>query len=164
MSASPWLGGQRVTAERLAEMLPKYSNWTPVWSTNTGAHIPTYGNASIDCRYAINGDLVIARYYIAFGSTTNFNSGTAGDNFIFSLPVAAADTAFCAGSGWVQQDTFKRCPGTPRLYDTSNFWIETTAGFVDGTGPASTGLMDAVTPFTWASGNTITGVLQYEKA
>src|SRR5438067_6900589 len=25
--------------------------WTPVWTTSTGAHSPSFGNATIDCRY-----------------------------------------------------------------------------------------------------------------
>lgn len=164
MSAAPWLGGQRVTAERLAEMLPKYSNWTPTWSTTTGAHIPSYGNAIVDCRYAINGDFVTANYNIQFGSTTNFNGGTAADNWLFSLPVPAAAATFIGGSGWGQQDTFLRLPITPRFFDTTYFELEVTGGRVDGAAAATTGLVDAVTPWTWANGNGIFGILSYEKA
>lgn len=164
MSAAPWLGGQRVTAERLAEMLNKWSNWTPTWSTTTGAHIPSYGNAIVDCRYTVSGDLVTAYYNIQFGSTTNFNGGTAADNWIFSLPLTAAGAVFIGGSGWGQQDTFLRAPMTPRFFDVNNFEIEITGGRVDGNAIANTGLVDAVSPWTWGSGHGVFGILNYEKA
>src|SRR6478609_7298629 len=161
MSAAPWLGGQRVTAERLSEMLNKYSNWTPTWGTVAGA-APSYGNATVDCRYAVSGDLVTAYYVINFGSTSTYG---AGDNWTFTLPVPAAAAVFIAGSGWAQQDTFVRLEATPRMLDTTKWQIETTSGRVDGNNiTGGSGLIDALSPWTWASGNGILGMLHYEKA
>lgn len=163
MSASPWLGGQRVTAERLSEMLNKFSNWTPAWSTTTGANVPAYGNATIDCRYAVSGDLVTAYYFIQFGTTTTFGGGGTGDNYTLSLPVTAAAATSIAGSGWGHQTDGARASLTPRLFSTTRFTMETTAGRVDNTVPNG-GPIDAISPWTWANLNQLLGVLQYEKA
>lgn len=163
MSAAPWLGGQRVTAERLAEMQNKFSNWTPAWSTSTGASLPSYGNATIDCRYAVSGDLVTAYYFIQFGSTTNFGGGGTNDNYTFSVPVTAAAATPIVGSGWGHQSDGARTILAPRMLTTSVFVLETVAGRVDNTIPNG-GPIDAISPWTWANGNQIYGVLHYEKA
>lgn len=165
MSASPWLGGQRVTAERLSEMLNKWSNWTPTWSTTTGAALPAFGNATIDCRYTVSGDLVTARYDFLFGNTTTFGGGGTADDYTFTLPVTALGTPFIAGSGWGHNNSVAvRAQITPRLFSTSRFVVESTSGNADGTSVVNGNPIDATTPWTWANASRLVGILQYEKA
>ncbi|MFD8340488.1 hypothetical protein ACFV42_49125, partial [Streptomyces solisilvae] len=73
-----------------------WTDWTPTWTTS-GTTVPSYGNATIKCRYTQIGKTVFANVSIIFGSTTNF--GTAGnvDNWRFSLPVPAAAITDAAG-------------------------------------------------------------------
>lgn len=165
MSASPWLGGQRVTAERLSEMLNKWSSWTPVWSTFTGAALPSFGNAVLDCRYTVSGDLVTARYDFQFGTTTNFGGGGINDEYTFTLPVTAASTTIIAGSGWGHNNAVANTAQiTPWLVSTTKFLMECTSGNLDGTTVANGNRIDAVSPWTWVANSRLVGVLQYEKA
>lgn len=55
--------------------------FTPAWDT-TGS-TPSFGNADVRCSYTRKDNIVKAMFFIVFGSTTNFGSGT----WLFSLPV-----------------------------------------------------------------------------
>jgi len=166
MSATQWAAGDRVSSERLANMLPKMYDWTPDWSTTSGANIPTYGNAVIDCRYSQSGDLVVAHFDITFGSTTNFNAGTTADNFTFSLPVPATSSGTlvqAVGDFFISTSAVgARCICRARLFSTTTVEIELANNRVDAGAIANTGLVDRVTPFTFGSGSTVKGVIEYE--
>jgi hypothetical protein len=164
MSATQWAGGDLASAMRLANMLHKPLDWTPDWGTQTGAASPSYGNAVIDCRYSQSGDLVVAHFDITFGSTTAFGGGGAGDNFTFSLPVEALSATVAVGDlivGTTAGGAKLTCRA--RLLDEDNLILEITNNRVDS-GAINTGLVDAISPFTWASGSSIKGVIEYEAA
>lgn len=145
-------------------MLPRWSSWTPTWSTNTGSATPSFGNAVISCEYCQTGDLVTARFEVVFGSTTNFGGGTGSDNWRFSLPVTAASTVNAAGHFELDHSGFVRTYGRARITTTSVFEIEVSTGRVDGTTTTNAGLIDALTPETWANGDGIRGTLHYRSA
>lgn len=152
MAFTPHAAGQRITAARLAAMTPLWSAWTPTWSTSTGSNTPSFGNASVDCKYAQAGDIVYFEMEITMGSTTNFNSGTTSDNWRFSLPVTAAETQLVAGSGEIQDGTAaERWPVRARVDTTTTFAVELVGRNYNDTVNNSSGLVDAVTPFTWAN-------------
>jgi len=165
MAASVWVGGQRASADRLANMLHKSVDFTPDWNTTSGAAFPDYGNAVIDCRYSQSGDLIVAHYDITFGSTTNFGGGGGADNYMFSIP----KTARAATVGVGDFNIYTVAAGAKltcraRLVDQSNVEIEITNNRADSGAIANQGLVDAISPFTWASGSSVKGVLEYEAA
>jgi hypothetical protein len=164
MSASNWSGGDLASSERLSNMLSKFEDFTPTWGTTSGAASPDYGNAVIDCRYSQSGDLIVAHYDITFGSTTNFGGGGGSDNYKFSLPVTALAATVAVGD----LNIYTTAAGAKmtcraRLFDTSTMIIEITNNRADS-GAVNTGLADAISPFTWASGSSVKGVIEYEAA
>lgn len=161
MSVAQWLGGQRVTAERLQEMLNKFSDFTPTLSSSSGTP-PTYGNATVLCRWSQSGDLVTAHYNVVFGSTSTF--GSAGANWRIGLPVPAATTTQANGVIFVELSTAKRHPCRARFTTTSFMELELAGGAPDSVAAAATGIVDNATPFTWVSGATFKGVIRYEAA
>lgn len=156
MAFAPWAAGQRITASRLASMTLTWSAWTPTWSTSTGASTPSFGNATIDCKYAQSADAVLFELEITFGSTTNFGGGGTSDNWRFSLPVTAAESVLIAGMGEVQDGAATtRWPVRARLTTTTTIEVELCGRAYDDTAGVSSGLVDAATPMTWASGDRI---------
>ncbi|MDX3235646.1 hypothetical protein PV392_08095 [Streptomyces sp. ME03-5709C] len=152
MAVTPWAAGSTITAGRLAAMLPIWGPWTPAWTTSTSAHLPTYGDAVVDCKYAQTGDAVLFEMEITFGATTNFNGGTTSDNWRFSLPVPAAEAQLIAGMGEIQDGTSaERWPVRARLTSTTFMEVELSGRNYNNTAGNSSGLIDAVTPFTWAN-------------
>lgn len=164
MSSAQWLGGQRVTAERLQNMLNKFSDFTPTLSSSSGTP-PTLGNATVDCKYSQSGDLVTAHYNVVFGSTSTF--GSAGANWRIGLPVTAAATTQAVGVIFVEDassSSQKRYPCRARLTTTSFMELELAGGAPDAVAAAAFGIVDDGTPFTWASSDTFKGVIRYEAA
>lgn len=156
MAVTPWRGGMRMTADRLNEMLAVWSTWTPTWTTSTGADTPSYGNATVACKYAQTGDAVLFSMSITFGGTTNFGGGGGSDNWRFSLPVTSNEAFLIHGMGEIQSTgSAERWPVRVRLTSTTVMEIELSGRNYNNTANASSGLIDAVTPFTWASGSAI---------
>lgn len=173
MAVAAWKAGEDITAARLAAITPIWASWTPTWTTSTGANTPSFGNAAITASYCQTGDLVSYRMEITFGSSTSFGGGGASDNWRFSAPVTAAATALVIGFGEAQDTatggspSSNRVPLRVRLTTTTTFEIETTGGatgFAGGYAATSAGLIDAVTPFTWASTDIIRIFGQYQAA
>lgn len=173
MAFEDWQPGMIMTEERLASISPTWQDWTPVWTTSTGVNSPSFGNASITARYAVSARTVFFRLEIVFGSTTNFGGGGGGDNWRFSLPVTAAATQLTAGSGEAQDSatggspSAVRVPLRPRLTTTTTLELETSGGatgFAGGYAATSVGLIDAITPFTWANTDALRITGQYEAA
>ncbi|MFF5980844.1 hypothetical protein ACFY78_18565 [Streptomyces olindensis] len=171
MPFEPWQPGMIITEERLASISPEWQDWTPVWTTSTGAATPSFSNASVLARYAQAADVVFFRLEIAFGSTTNFGGGGGSDNWRFSLPVAAAGAQLIAGDGEAQDSatggspSSVRVPLRARLTGPTTLELEVSGGgtgFTGGYAPTPTGLIDAVTPFTWANGDFIRVTGEYE--
>lgn len=136
-------------------------NYTPTW-TSQGSAQPSYGNATIRCKYIKLGRTVHVKFWINFGTTTNFGaSPTTSDNWQFSLPVPAADAAD-DGLGFLEMYQSATACGLARvkLYSTTGFRL----GVSPGSTAAIGGDVDSVSPFTWASGNYIRGSFTYESA
>jgi hypothetical protein len=158
-----------MASDRLANMLHKSFDFTPTWNTTTGDADPSYGNAVLDCRFTQSGDLVIAHYDITFGSTTNFGAGaTFNDDWIFSLPVDALDGAVIVQAvGELVLGTTAagaRITGRARLHDKSNVKIDISNGRLDAgaIGVNNRSVADSVSPFTFGSGSSVKGVIEYE--
>lgn len=171
MAAQSWGGGELMAADRLANMLHKSFDFTPTWNTTTSNADPSYGNAVINCSYTQSGDLVVAHYDITFGSTTDFGSGpTASDDWIFSLPVNALDGAVIVQAvGELVLGTTAggaRITGRARLHDESNVKIDISNGRLDAgaIGAGNRGTADSISPFTFTSGSSVKGVIEYEAA
>ncbi|WP_328426048.1 hypothetical protein [Streptomyces sp. NBC_00443] len=167
MPFEPWLPGMIVTEERLASISPTWQDWVPVWTTSSGANTPSFSNASVSARFAQSALKVSFRMEIAFGSTTNFGGGGSGDNWRFSLPVAAAGAALCVGYGEISDSSAglgSRMGVRVRLTTTTTMEIEMASARIDAAAVSGVGLIDAVSPWTWATSDTIRVFGEYEAA
>lgn len=165
MAFTPWTAGTKITAAKLAAMTPTWTAWTPTWSTSSGLHTPSYGNATLDCAYCQTGDMVAFRISIAFGSTTDFGAGaTTTDNWTFSLPVTSATSGNNAGYWDGSIGNSKATTGPIQLYTTSLMELYVGSSNADGTATTNQGIVDALTPNTWVSGNRIIGSGFYQAA
>jgi hypothetical protein len=143
---------------------PSWQSWTPTWSTTTGKATPSWGNAALDCRFIQFGPVVHLSMTITFGSTTVFGSGATGnDNWQFTLPVPAAASQ-PQSLGWADfsHDSNLRAIGRLRCFSTTLFGIEIVGGQTDGNAVAATGLIDSISPWTWASGHALHATATYE--
>ena len=146
-------------------VLPTWQSWTPTWVTSTGSATPSFGNASVSCRYVKFGTTVHLNFSITFGSTTNFGtSPTTNDNWRFSLPVAAATTRPSIGSAELAVDAPNRAAARVSLATTTQFELVTSSGRPNATAFTTTGGVDSLTPWTWAAGHAIVGTATYEAA
>ena len=139
-----------------------WTAYTPTWSTQTGSNTPSFGNATVDCKWNKFGRMVVVRFSITFGSTTNFGAAPTGsDNWQFSLPVAAAGTTD-EGLGFMEMYQSGTANGIARvkLYSTTGIRLGVSAGSTANIGAD----VDSTQPFTWASGNTLRGTFIYESA
>jgi hypothetical protein len=168
MGMTAWTAGQRITAGRLNLITPLWASWTPVWTTSSGAATPSFGNATITASYAQTADVVLFRLEIAFGSTTNFGGGGTGDNWRFSVPVTASGTSLVIGYGELQDTSVGTSLGRAgvrsRLTTTTTMELETGTGRPDAVAITNSGLIDAVSPWTWANTDTIRIFGQYQAA
>ncbi|MFL4904812.1 hypothetical protein ACJ6WF_16895 [Streptomyces sp. MMS24-I2-30] len=142
-----------------------WTAWTPAWSTSTGLHLPSFGNAVIDCRYSKLGRTVLYYMHIVFGTTTNFGSGaTAADNWTLSIPVPAATSGISIGTASIEPGHSTRASTAMAQVNTdlTTTSIYMTSPRVDGT--TATGVIDSVSPFTWGSGMRLEVSGQYEAA
>jgi len=171
MSASNWAGGQLLSAERMENMLSRMVDFVPTWDTVTGNNRPSFGNAVINCRFSVSGDLATVHYDITFGSTTNFGAApTNADDWIFSLPVEALDGAVIVQAvGELVIGTTAggaRVTGRARLHDKNNVKIDISNGRLDAgaIGVNNRGTTDSISPFTFNAGSSVKGVIEYETA
>lgn len=145
--------------------LTGWQSWTPTWATDTGLHLPVWGNASIRCKYMKMGTTVHFSMWIQFGSTTGFGTGaTTADNWRFSLPVTAEDTGAIGHCSLFVGDGSKATSGMAVVNTTSVMNLYVGSGPSSGAAPTNAGVVDAITPFTWASGDIIAVVGTYEAA
>lgn len=143
--------------------LGAWASWTPIWTTSTGAHAPSYGNANVGAFYAKIGRLLIFSVNVTFGSSTNFGSSvTTSDNWLFSLPVGLTASGNFAGIqnicgfGRGTQSAANTSPFSVRVDSGgTNFTLDTAGGGQGSSALTNTGNMDSLTPWTWASGNQI---------
>ena len=131
-------------------------------TTSSGSNTPSFGNATIDCKYSQSGDVVFFEMEITFGGTTNFGGGGTSDNWRFSLPVTAAESQLIAGMGEIQgASSNERWPVRARIDTTTTLQLELSGGEYSNDTGNSSGLVDTATPFgalnsggstAWASG------------
>ncbi|WP_435279347.1 hypothetical protein [Streptomyces sp. 1222.5] len=142
-----------------------WPTWTPTWTTSNGLHTPSFGNAVVDCRYARIGRTILFYMNITFGNTTNFGaSATTADNWIMSLPVAAAQVAVPIGFvNFLAGNTAKAVAGMTHTFDANNLNFYIAGPQNNGTAVGG-GIADSLTPVTWASGDRLALVGQYEAA
>lgn len=152
------------TAWRPYPAPPKWRSWTPAWTTSTGVGAPSYGNATVQCRYVQLGTLVHASFHIVFGSTTKFGSGGTNDNWQFTLPVPAAGASHAVGFVGLQKSVRDRVIGRVRLTGAATLGLEVASGDTNGSTLANAGLADSVTPWVWGAGMQISGAFVYEAA
>ena len=145
-----------------------WSSWVPTWTTSSGSNLPSLGNATVDCRATKDGRKVDVKFEITFGIGTNFGTApTTGDNWVFGLPPAWPAARTSDSLGFLElhgTGNSTICIGRARVNSSSNssFLIGICAGYVGGTAPTNTGDVDSVSPFTWASTNTVKGHFSYE--
>jgi hypothetical protein len=137
--------------------------WTPTWTTSTGLHSPSFGNATIDCRYFKIGRMVSFWMNILFGSTTNFGtSPTTSDNWQFTLPVTAAMLSYPVATAWYQPATNQGVTGNAvTTSDGLNIQLNISSPEVDAAS-INAGVVDSLTPWTWSSGKRLNIIGQYE--
>lgn len=167
MPYEAWQPGMRITANRLLSISPTWGDWVPVWTTSTGANTPSFGNATITARYAQSALTVYFQMNITFGTTTNFGGGTSADNWRFSLPVASAGTSLMVGYGELADSSAgigSRMGARIRLTTTTTMEIEMAAARLDAAAATNPGLIDSVSPWTWASSDTLRCFGEYEAA
>lgn len=139
--------------------LGAWTAWTPTWTTSTGAHTPSYGNAAKVGSYVKIGRTLHFTFAVSFLTTTNFGGGTTNDNWLFSLPdgLAASSTyttqqALC-GYGMASVTALMTVPLVLRIDSGgTNIQVLLGGGRVDGVAISNSGAIDAATPWTWASG------------
>jgi hypothetical protein len=139
-----------------------WTSYTPTWTTQTGSNTPSFGNAVVDCKWNKFGRMVVVRFSITFGSTTNFGAAPTGsDNWQFSIPVTAAGTTD-EGLGFMEMYQSATANGLARvkLYSNSGIRLGVSIGSTANIGAD----VDSTQPFTWASGNTLRGTFIYESA
>lgn len=146
--------GQILTAAQLNALRTPgvWDTWTPSWTNFTP------GNATVLCNYFRSGNLIVAHMYIALGSTS-----VVGTAPIFSLPVAAASNNYGGGMTSTYRDVSASADyeGMIRLAGTASGYL--LVRNVAGANDQRTHVAAAV-PFTWATGDIITGYLTYEAA
>ena len=146
-------------------VLPTWQDWTPTWTTSSGSALPAFGNATVSGRYVKFGTTVHMTFSITFGSTTTYGTGaTTSDNWRFSLPVTAASVQ--PHIGYAELGVSNAVRATARLYcgTTGTFEMLVVSGQPNAAAVTNSGAVDALTPWTWASGNVIKGGGTYEAA
>lgn len=121
--------------------------FTPTW-TSAGTP-PVFGNADVRCSFTRKDNVVTARYYIIFGSTTTFGSG----GWQFTLPVNRAtgvNTDFCGSAIGRAQVLGVRT--IAQIGFPNSIQLTTASG----------SLVDASTPGAWAAGDALIINIQYQ--
>ncbi|MFJ2392846.1 hypothetical protein ACIOTI_08870 [Streptomyces sp. NPDC087843] len=157
-----------ITAGRLGSISPTWGDWSPVWTTSTGANTPSFGNAVISARFAQSALTVYWKLDIVFGNLTSFGGGSGSDNWRISAPVPAAAISGIVGQGEGHDVSVANTAGPlglrVRLTTATTFEFEVSTGRVDATAVTAGGIIDAVSPWTWASSDALRAWGQYEAA
>lgn len=138
-----------------------WTGWTPNWSTTNGLGNPGFGNADVSCAWLRMGRLIFCRIGIAFGTTTNFGPADTNANWFFSFPINAVGTYNNLGFVEVARSAGQRCMARVTAGSNFGFSLDLASGRVDGTAVANSGVVDGITPWAWAAGDTIRGNFFY---
>lgn len=141
-----------------------WTSWTPTWTTSSGANTPSFGNATVNGAYTKIGRTVMFRLNITFGSTTNFGAApTTGDNWWFSLPFTSASSNTVLGHWSGRPASSTSVMGS--LVGASSgtvMQLDIDTGSPNATAITNVGVVDSLSPFTWANGNQLTALGFYE--
>jgi hypothetical protein len=151
-----------------------WTTYTPTWTTSTGLHLPSLGNATVACRAFKLGRKVDVQLAITFGSTTNFGASVTGsDNWNFSLPPAwPAARSTDDGLGYMEMwhDKYNFGIARVKLASTTAVGFGIQQAFTGSSSVTPTpdsdmgGDVDSISPWTWASGDIFRGNFSYESA
>jgi hypothetical protein len=151
----------KATLVTQAPTITTVSPWTPytpqLFAATTNPSLGSGSNFIQSGRYFQLGKLIVAEFTLGFG-----NTGMAGGNgdYTIGLPVASKNlsTEEGVGQGWVwdvSTSTMGLC-----YFRT---YLSTTKAFIYYTGTSPFQATHA-TPWVWASGDAIQGLLMYEAA
>jgi hypothetical protein len=130
-----------------------YTSYTP--TIGGGGGFETIGNGTITGRYLVIGKMVTGMIQFTFGSTSRMG----GTYTIFSMPVTS--------------DANYSVSGAVYMYDTSTATSyggilaqQSTTAFLPASQSTNSNLVltNEITPFTWATGDTITFTFTYQGA
>lgn len=138
-------GDMQRMAERVDEVLGSnvFTPWTPSWLQEGGAGLAIQ-NGRFDCRWLKVGSLIVATFAMYRGSTTNI--GSAGYRWTLPVPARSADQIF--GTGFA-----RNIPVTVRGMSAQQFALITSSGAAQ---------VSPSNPGSWASGDSIRAIIQYE--
>lgn len=124
-------------------------SYTMAWTASTTN--PTIGNGTISAEYERDGNYVIARGQVSFGSTTTFGSGV----YSFSLPIAPyAHTRDIIGTAYALDSGSSFLEGVSLVSSGAS-----TVQLLLGAAPANN--VGPTVPVTWASGDRIAFEIRY---
>jgi fibronectin-binding autotransporter adhesin len=133
-----------------------WTNFTPTWTAATTN--PT-NNATYKCRYKIVGKTVTYHFWITFGATGTYGTGS----WSFTLPVTAANSF--GGSASLGLLALAKATNSTSVFVGHAFAPSTATSTMQLQNPGNSSLWDVNTPGgVWASGDSIRGVLVYEAA
>jgi len=120
------------------------SSFTPTFSGDGGSE--AFGNASVRGEWWREGEWVVYKLYVSWGSTSNFG----GANWTFTLPrnPTSGVTTWYSGSAFLNNQ-----PGVATV-DTNNDLVYLYHA-------NTTGRVGATAPFTWSSGNVLAFEVKY---
>lgn len=135
------------------------------WTTSTGLHTPSYGNATMNYLTKIVDGVLFFSMLIRWGNTTNFGAGaTTSDSWQFAIYPGGGRTAEAAfrngqnpvGHGEAIVSGTVTYPLSVKIDSTgTNFTFDLIGGNPGATAAAQTGEIDSLTPFTWANNNAL---------
>jgi hypothetical protein len=140
---------------------PSYT-WTAYTPSNSNI---TIGNGTEVAEYLAVGDLIFVRYLLTFGTTTSITGNVnLGLPFNASATISDADIGYGYDGRAMLFDLSATKPilGSPYIVTASTYRITPdieTASYVNGGG-----VVQATTPFTWATGDNIQAQFWYRKA
>lgn len=131
----------------LSKLSGSFSTYTPSWTASSSN--PSLGNGTFSGRYIQIGKLVVVLLSLTAGSTTAYGTG----DYSISLPVTSTG-ASCAGTAQILNASVQRYSTVALLASaTTVSWVIDAVGLW---GPSS--------PFTFGSGDALSGAIIYEAA
>lgn len=127
-----------------------WTSYTPTWSSSGTS--PSIGNGTITGKYKKIGKTVFVKVRIQLGSTSTTGTG----NWRISLPVNAADNLVVMPSTYLDNGVAWHTGVVNCEYDGQTSYVVP----LKGTSPS--GAVDATSPFTWNSGDSLTFNGSYE--
>lgn len=135
------------------------------WTTSTGLHSPSYGNATMNYLTKIVDGILYFSMLIRFGNTTNFGAGaTTSDSWQFGIYPGGGRTAEAAfrndqnpvGHGEAISSGPGSYPISVKIDATgTNFVFDLIGGNPAAVAATNNGEIDSLTPFTWANANAL---------